>query len=36
MPLAEFYVRLENNNILDDGDNLAFKFGRKPLSMTQC
>ena len=27
MPLAECYVRLEKNNILDDRDNLAFKFG---------
>ena len=27
MPLAEFYVRLEKNNIPDDRDNLAFKFG---------
>ena len=36
MPLAEFYVRLEKNNIPDDRDILAFNFGRKPLSMTQC
>ena len=27
MPLAEFYVRLDKDNIPDDRDNLAFKFG---------
>ena len=36
MPLTEFYVRLEKTNIPDDRDHLAFKFGWKPLSMTQC
>ena len=36
MPLAEFYVRLDKNNIPDDRDNLAFTFGWTPLSLTQC
>ena len=27
MPLPECYVRLEKNNIPDDRENLAFKFG---------